>query len=63
MAPEHPMSAFQKNQEEIRHKVIGSDTTITGSGFIDTLKIASLISSRALQLTREKNESDVHKFS
>ena len=40
MSPEEHFVAFEKNQEEMRYKILGSDATINRSGFIDTTKWA-----------------------
>ena len=52
MSVEELCSAFQEKQEALRRAILGSDATITRSGFID--KVFVVTSSRALKLVRHK---------
>lgn len=46
----------------MRYTTLGSDATITRSGFIETTKRAVVTSTKALQLARRKHEPDSIKY-
>ena len=55
-------SGFQKKQKSLRNAVLGSDATITRSGFIDTSKGSVVNSARALELALYEHIADLKKF-
>ena len=58
MTAEELFVAFEEKQEEMQDTVLGSDSRITRSGFIDTTKGAVVTSTKALELARRKHDDD-----
>ena len=56
LSPEEPLVAFKQKQEEMRDTILGSNATITRSGFIYTTKGAVVTSTKALELARRKHD-------
>ena len=58
MTAEELFVAFKQKQEEMRDTILGSNATISRSGFIDTTKGAVVTSAKALELARRKRDCD-----
>ena len=62
MSVEELCFAFEEKQKALRSSVLGSEATLTRSGFIDTSKGFVVTSSRALELARDKQNADLKKL-
>ena len=62
MSVDELYSAFEKKKKALRNAVLGSDGTLTRSGFIDTSKGSVVTSARAFELARYKRNAGMKKL-